>query len=215
MAGLVDENSCYFPPCTSSPSTIYNPTAYNTSINMLSNINARFIGRSCGLWGGEWVINGGFFSNVGTMVNDISTKYASTGKVKPIIQAAIFEIVTSDVNGIMISNEVASKFGISPRNFRYNDMLYSDGSYVNQWGLNSSVPDISKTETQMWFYYLATQYIDKGIEAIHMGQVELMDDKDPNHTHWWNLLTKIRNYAKSKKQRGCFVGCTHIWIICR
>lgn len=200
MAGLVDENSCYFPPCTSTPATIYNPTAYNASVTMLSNINARFIGRSCGLWGGEWVINGGFFSNIGLMVNDITNKYVTTWKVKPIIQAAIFEIVSTDVNGIMMSAEVAAKFGVAQRNFRYNDMLYSDGSYVNQWGANASVPDMSKTETQMWFYFLATQYIDRGIEAIHLGQVELMDDKDPNHSYWWSLLSKIRNYAKTKNR---------------
>ncbi|RYD97190.1 MAG: T9SS type A sorting domain-containing protein [Sphingobacteriales bacterium] len=200
MAGLVDENSCYFPPCTSSPSTLYNPTAYNASVNMLANINARFIGRSCGLWAGEWVINGGFFSNVGVMVNDINNKYTNTGKVKPVIQAAIFEIISSDVNGIMMSAEVAATFGIAQRNFRYNDMLYSDGSYVNQWGTNASVPDMSKTETQMWFYFMATQYIDRGIEAIHLGQVELMDDKDPDHSHWWSLLSKIREYAKTKNR---------------
>ena len=200
MSGLVDERSCYSPPCISTPSTLYNPDIYKRDINMINNVDARFIGRSCWLWGGESVINNGYFSNVGAMVNDITNKYADAGKIKPIIQAAIFEIVTTDVNYIEIPDYVATKFGIEKRHFIYNDMFYSDGHYVNQPQNGASVPDMSKLETQMWFYFLATKYIDEGIEAIHMGQVELMDDNDPNHTNWWHLLSIIRDYAKNKNR---------------
>lgn len=216
MAGLVDQISCYSSSCTPGPSTYYDPVAFNANLSMLANMDAKYIGRSCGLWGGEWVVNGGYFNYVGQMVAGINGAY-SIRQVKPVIQAAIFEIVTSDINGIMMSDEVANTYHIAKRNFRYNDMLYSNGSYVNNWGTNASVPDMSRPETQMWFYFMATQYIDRGIEALHMGQVELMDDNDPNHQYWWDLLSKIRAYAKTRNRglvlidahtSGLYVGNT-------
>jgi hypothetical protein len=92
------------------------------------------------------------------------------------LQAAIFEIVTEDVGKQPLPAWVSKKFGISDphRNFSYDAMLYPNGKHRNRWHKGASVPDISQTETQMWFYYLAARYIDLGVEAIHFGQVELM-----------------------------------------
>ena len=53
-------------------------------------------------------------------------------------------------------------------------MLYPDGKRKNHWRAGQSVPDVSRPETKLWFYFLAASYIDLGCEAIHFGQAELM-----------------------------------------
>ena len=89
-----------------------------------------------------------------------------------VLQAAAFEIVTSkEVESIAIPEHVFLEFGlpIEKRNFRYPEMLYASGRFVNHWGGRGSVPDMSRLETRMWFFFLASRYIDDGIEAIHFG----------------------------------------------
>jgi hypothetical protein len=100
-----------------------------------------------------------------------------------ILQGAIFEIVTRDVDNVAIPASVFKEFGLMPeaRNFRYKDMLYSFRRRVDHWGEGASVPDMSRLETRMWFFYLGKRWIDMGLEAIHFGQVEIMDDRDRDH----------------------------------
>ena len=75
-----------------------------------------------------------------------------------ILQACIFEIVTSQVNQVPVPEWAFVALGqpVEQRNFRYADMLYPDGKRVNQWGRNGSVPDVSRPETKLWFYFLAS-----------------------------------------------------------
>ena len=49
-------------------------------------------------------------------------------------------------------------------------------------------------------------YIDVGIEAIHFGQVALMDQNDPGHVHWIDMLGRVRAYAR-KHARRHFLLC--------
>ena len=85
-------------------------------------------------------------------------------------------------------------------------MLYEDGSRVGQWRKVGSVPDMSRLETRLWFFYRARRYIDCGMEAIHFGQVMIMDDADPKQRHWIDLLNRVRAYAQ-KNARRRFVLC--------
>ncbi len=195
MQPLSEQSVCFYPPCN--PPTIYDPKGYKADLQMLTDIQARFIGRVAGLWEGEDRINRGFFEAFGKTVQDIRQVYAQKQLPVPIIQACIFEAVSTEVNHVAIPAEVAEKFGISKRNFRYNDMLYQDEYGVNQWRKGASVPDMSSRETQMWFYYMATEFIKRGAEALHFGQVMIMNRNDPGNRHWWNLLTMIRDFAKS------------------
>ena len=55
---------------------------------------------------------------------------------------------------------------------------------------SSSVPDVSRDETKLWFYFLARSYLDAGCEAIHYGQVELMNGNDPN----WGRIVSAAGY---------------------
>ena len=89
------------------------------------------------------------------------------------------------------------------RNFRFDDICYPSGNHRMGGGM---VPDMSRLEARMWFYYLCTQYIDAGIEAIHFGQVGLMDKNDPEHAGWLDLLGRVRAYARQHARRH-FVIC--------
>jgi hypothetical protein len=89
-------------------------------------------------------------------------------------------------------------------------MLYPDGRGHNHWGAKASIPDISQTETKLWFYFLATAYMDVGCEAIHFGQAEIMDANDPDHRHWWDLLQRVRQYAAAHARRRLVLCDAHV-----
>ena len=60
---------------------------------------------------------------------------------------------------------------VEKRNFRYADIIYPRAS-DRPVGAECRVPDVSRPETKLWFYFLAASYIDLGFEAIHFGQAE-------------------------------------------
>jgi hypothetical protein len=80
------------------------------------------------------------------------------------------------------------------------------GRFSYQWGQGASVPDVSRSETRLWFYFLARSYIDVGCEAIHYGQAELMNRNDAKLDHWAEVLAFARGCA-AKSARRHFVLC--------
>ena len=52
--------------------------------------------------------------------------------------------------------------------------------------------------------------IEVGIEAIHFGQVEIMDDRDPDHAHWRDLLARVRSYASRHARRRFLLTDAHV-----
>jgi len=88
-------------------------------------------------------------------------------------------------------------------------MLNKDGKLVNHWG-RSSVPDVTRLETQLWFYYLAGSYINLGCEALHLGQVGLIGMADPDLKEWSGLLARIRVYAKINARRHLVLLDAHV-----
>lgn len=176
------------------------------NIRMIKNVGIKFAGRSIFMWGGE--------SRLETMIPDGKKTAEKVHQADPdvILQAAVFEIVTTQVNEIPIPGWVFEAFGAAPekRNFKYDAMLYQDGHRVNQWRQGNSVPDMSQLETRMWFYYLAARYIDIGIEAIHFGQVELMDNRDPERKFWLDMLIHVRKYASEHARRHFILCDAHV-----
>lgn len=137
-----------------------------------------------------------------------------------IVQGTVFEIVYAHVDSLPVPNRIRATFGedtirVPFRRFRFADMMYpgyfsaTDSAHY-RWdarpaGQAPGVPDMSRPETQRWFYYVATRQIDAGCEALHFGQVMLMDNRDAGHHAWWGLLQRIRAYARTRN-RG--------WILC-
>src|SRR6478672_3937731 len=133
------------------------------NIRMLKSTGAKFIGRALCLWTRE-----------ADLLRNLERAKQQAPKVLAadpdmILQACVFESVSTQVEQVPVPEWAFTAVGlpIESRNFRYADMLYPDGRRQNQWGRNSSVPDISRPETKLWFYSLAASYIDVGCEAIH------------------------------------------------
>ena len=177
-------------------------------IRLIKNIGAKFIGRAIYRWGGESRLNEpGFWSDAKTLIDSL---HAFDPEI--IFQGCLFEIITEDVNEVKIPGWVFNDFGLADeeRNFSYQAMLNDQGIFVNHWRKGSSVPDISKLESQLWFYYLAGSYMNLGCEAFHLGQVELIGMNDPGREAWAGLLSKIRTYAGKHARRNWVLLDAHV-----
>ncbi len=175
------------------------------NLRFILETRTKFVGRALMAWGRE--------RNLAAFLETAKPFAAALHKADPeiILQAAAFEIITRGVETIPVPERVFREFGqaVTNRNFSYQEMLYPDGRFVNHWGGNGSVPDMSRLETRMWFYFLVTSYIDVGIEAIHFGQVGLMDKNDPGHAGWIDMLNRTRAYARKHARRHFLVCDAH------
>ncbi|MGQ8334957.1 hypothetical protein ACUNWD_00280 [Sunxiuqinia sp. A32] len=181
---------------------------HGDDIRLIKNIGAKFIGRSIYRWGGESRLNEPEFWEKAKSL--IDTLHAFDPEI--IFQGCLFEIITEDVNNVKIPDWVFADFGmpVEDRNFSYEAMLNEDSVFVDHWRSRSSVPDISRLESQLWFYYLAGAYMNIGCEAFHLGQVELIGMNDPKREAWAGVLAKIRNYAKKHARRNWVILDAHV-----
>lgn len=176
------------------------------NIRMLKEIGVKFVGRAIYRWGGEAALD-----DLLATARPIAQKIHKADP-EMVIQAAAFEIVSEQVDRIPVPARLLEEFKMEPgaRNFRYEAMLYPDGHRVDHWRRGSSVPDMSQAETRMWFTYLCERYIDIGVEAIHFGQVEIMDDRDPDHVHWRDMMQRVRAYARKHARRHMVICDAHV-----
>ncbi|MDT8302900.1 MAG: hypothetical protein RQ760_15575 [Sedimentisphaerales bacterium] len=176
------------------------------NIRMLKNVGVKFAGRAIYMWGDE--------SRLNKLIEDARPIVRKVHAADPdiILQAAAFEIVSKQVETLKVPKWVFDEFDLDfqDRNFDYEAMLYPDGHRVNHWRTGSSVPDMSKLETRMWFFYLAARYIDIGVEATHFGQVEIMDDQDPDHRAWRDMMSRVRKYAAKHARRHFLLADAHV-----
>jgi hypothetical protein len=179
---------------------------FEDNLRMLKECGVKFAGRAVYNWGREQ----GGESAMPRKLEQAKQHAAKIHAADPeiILQACVFEIVSQDVSNLAIPAWVFEAFGLpaEPRNFRYEEMIYPSGRGVDQWGRGASVPDVSRRETKLFFYFLAGSYIDAGCEAIHFGQAELMNGNDRDLAHWAEVLEKVRGYA-AKHARRHFVLC--------
>lgn len=121
-----------------------------------------------------------------------------------ILQGCIFEYIERcQVDVLPIPGWVFEAFELpeEKRCFSYQRMLNPTGRYVNHWGHERSVPDITRKETQMFIYYRARRYIDAGFEGLHFGQVHLIGAADKRFACWRDVLERIRAYAAQHARR--------------
>jgi hypothetical protein len=166
------------------------------NIRMLKGMGAKYVGRALCLWGAE----NDFTNNIQRARAEVPQVLAADPEM--ILEACVFETVGPRVNQVAIPDWVFTAFGlpVEKRNFRFDDIIYPEGQR-RPMGRNAQVPDESRLETQMWFYYQAASYIDVGCEGIHFGQVEIMNKNDPDNVHWAHLLGMVREYAAQHARR--------------
>src|SRR4051794_10423197 len=175
-------------------------------IRMLKDTGAKFIGRALCLWGGE----ADLLRNLERARQQIPKVHAADPEI--VLQACIFEIVTTRVDQVPVPDWAFKALGrpVENRNFRYADMLYPDGRRKDHWRPGNSVPDVSRPETKLWFYFLAASYIDLGIEAIHFGQTELMNGNDRDLAHYSEVLALVRAHAAGHARRRMVLCDSHV-----
>ena len=182
------------------------PGDFNDNIRMLSSTGAKYIGRSICLWGSE--------ANLLRHFERAAEQGPQVHAADPemILEACIFEIVTTEVEQVPVPDWAFTALGlpVENRNFRYDAILYPPEQRDRSWGANGGVPDVSQTETQLWFYFLAASYIDLGFEGIHWGQMEIMNRNDPHLDHYAHIFDLVRAYAEKHARRGMVLCNAHV-----
>jgi hypothetical protein len=175
------------------------------NIRMLKSVGAKFAGRTLYLWGHEKLLP--------ELLKKARAIEAKVHAADPemILQAGLFEIVTTQVNDLPVPEHVFREYGLPPekRNFRYEDMLFDGGKFRDHWHKGGSVPDMTKPETRLWFFHLAAAYVDAGMEAIHWGQIALIGARDKGFKDWWDTLSRARKYAAQKARRHLLICDAH------
>jgi hypothetical protein len=176
------------------------------NIRMLGDVGAKYIARGICLWGGEAKLLDNF-----ARAKQQAPQALAADKDR-VLEACIFEIVTSEVEQVPIPDWafVALGMPVEKRNFRYDAILYPPDQRKRSWGRNAGVPDVSQPETQLWFYFLAVSYIDFGFEGIHWGQVEIMNLNDPHLDHYARIFGLVRDYARQHARRGMVLCNAHV-----
>ncbi len=176
------------------------------NIRMLKSTGAKFIGRALCLWGGE----ANLLRNLQRAKEQIPKVLAADPDM--VLQSCIFEIVTTQVDQVPVPDWAFTALGqpVEKRNFRYADMLFPDGKFKDHWRPGNSVPDVSRIETRLWFYFLGVSFIDAGCEAIHLGQTELMNRNDRTLEHYSQVLSLIRAYAARHARRHMVLLDSHV-----
>lgn len=180
---------------------------FEDDFRMIKNIGAMFIGRAAYVWG-----HANEEEHYKIAKEKAQVVHAYNPKI--ILQACVFEaIYKENVNAIPVPAWVFSEFGLPVvnRNFNYENMLFPSGQFLNQWGPDASVPDVTRLETQMWFFYRSARYIDSGYEGIHLGQLSLISRSDSGKQITAQLIGRIRNYASQHARRKWVVLDAHIY----
>jgi hypothetical protein len=179
---------------------------FDDHLRMLRHTGAKFAGRTVYRWGHE--------AKLPEVLETARRHAAKVHAAEPemILQAAVFEIVSTEVERLPVPAWAFEAFGESPeeRTFRYEAMLFPDGSGRDRWWRGASVPDVTRPETRLWFYYLAVSYIDLGCEAIHFGQAEMVGGRDAGWKHWSEVLERVRAYAARRARRRVVLCDAHV-----
>lgn len=181
---------------------LYESDTLEDDLRALKNIGAKFLGRASGIW---------YMMEPDEEHFEKSRQLAErVHEMDPeiILQACIFEIVVERMEEVEIPMYVLRAFGQKEekRNFCLEKTLFPEEAlgFVHRRedpDKNGGIPDLSRTETAMWFYYRATRYIDCGYEALHMGQVHLYTANDRGMVKTAELFRKIREYGAAHARR--------------
>ncbi len=173
-------------------------------IRMLTNCGAKYVARALCLWGAE----NNFLASIQRAKEEAPRVLRADPEM--ILEGCVFETVGPRVSQIAIPDWVFKDLGqpVEQRNFRYEDMIYPPGQRRPMG--NAQVPDESRMETQLWFYYQAASYIDVGCEGIHFGQVEIMNRNDHGNTNWFHLISLVREYAAKHARRHMVLCNGHV-----
>lgn len=174
-------------------------------LRALRNMGVKFVGRASGIWEPEKSDLEHFEKS-----RDLAKRIHEVDP-EMIIQACIFEAVYHYEGNFAVPAYVFEAFGlpVEERGFCVADMLFPEEPNGFIWEGEGGIPDLNRLESRMWFYYRATQYIDAGYEALHMGQIHLYAANDRGMKKMSELMGMIRNYAKKNARRHLVLMDAH------
>ena len=86
--------------------------------------------------------------------------------------------------------------------------------YVGEWDKNpaseSSVPDLTMLETQLYYAYVAAEYIDAGFEGILFGQAGLTGKRDTGNISMNNICEFAKKWAAARAYRHAVTLSSHV-----
>ena len=166
-------------------------------LRAIKNMGVKFIGRASGVWEPDPDDEEHFKKSkyLADRIHEVDSEI--------ILQACVFEIVYHQVETVKVPKYVFEAFGLEPedRCFRFEDMCFPENPPAFGGGDVEAIPDMSRLESRMWFYYRATRYIDAGYEALHLGQIHLYTANDRGMVKMAELITMIRDYATKHARR--------------
>ncbi len=174
-------------------------------VRAIVNLGVKFLGRASGIWEPD-----------SDDIEHFEKSRCLAEKVHQadpeiILQACLFEAVYFYENNFTIPSYVLEAFGLEKRERKFcvEDMLFLEKPEGFMFGEEGGIPDISRLETKLWFYYRATQYIEAGYEALHLGQIHLYCANDYGMLQMQELIRMIRDYAKKHARRGLVLLDAH------
>ena len=186
---------------------IYLSETLDDDIRVILKTGLKFLGRAAGIWKG-CMPEEAHFARAKQVADKI---HAADPEV--ILQACIFEaLYREDVEPVPVPAWVFEAFGlpVENRNFNYDACLFAPEA-----GTWDCMPDITKPETQMWFYYRGARYIDCGYEAFHMGQIHLYTGHDRGYRGIGRVIGMLREYGKlhARRHKVLFDAHSHSLVV--
>lgn len=181
---------------------LYESDTLEDDLRAIREMGVKFLGRASGIW---------YMTENDEEHFEQSRELAEkVHELDPeiILQACVFEWITENIENVKIPAYVFEDFGMKAedRCFCLADTLFLDekSGFISRRedpAKNGGIPDLSRQEARMWFYYRATRYIDCGYEALHMGQVHLYTANDTGMGKTAELFSMIREYARIHARR--------------
>lgn len=181
---------------------LYESKTLEDDLRAIREMGVKFLGRASGIWYMTMDDEKHF-----RLSKELEDKvHAQDPEI--ILQSCVFEWITRRMEEVEIPAYVFEAFGMGPehRKFRLDDALFTDESSGftsrrEDSAKDGGIPDLSRLEARLWFYYRATRYIDCGYEALHMGQVHLYTANDKGMVKTAELFGMIRAYAAVHARR--------------
>ena len=176
-------------------------------IRVILKTGLKFLGRAAGIWSREQPEEA-HFAKAKQVADRV---HAADPEV--ILQACLFEVVyRKDLETVKVPAWVFDAFGlpVEDRYFDYDACLFPKGTPT--WG---DMPDLSRTEAQMWFYYRGRRYIDCGYEAFHMGQIHLYTGRDRGYRAIGKVIGMLREYGAlhARRHKVIFDAHSHSLVV--
>jgi len=181
---------------------LYESDTLEDDLRVIKELGVKFLGRASGVWY-MWEEDEEHFEKSRRLAERVHEQDAEI-----ILQACVFEMVVERMEDVEVPLYVLRAFGQKEekRHFVLEESLFPESPpgfrhHSDSREKNGGIPDLSRTEAQMWFYYRATRYIDCGYEALHLGQVHLYTANDCGMEKTAALFSKIREYAAVHARR--------------